>query len=274
MTTSSPAIVPVETPPRAFDAVSRTSPHPRSLNLNRPATQIRMYCPVKARPTDPTPILGFAQFQSEAAAMLGARAELRQVTFAKAYPSTAAAQDDARKLKSRWVDRIKAMHGFEVSHPQACIPRLCPDGLYRLEAAMFTLAQDLPVGRTVEEAVSDPVARLPHMPGVTEARWKSHTVTKREANLKAYAKAATVERIYRDLFNSGAAKLEATEDGCFRARLTYWRLPAMSLARDRQRVGSGENYDLLLHAPEGTLFQAEIGPLGLPDEGSGRPMGS
>lgn len=230
-----------------------------------------MLTPVKTRPD--ADILDFVWFKSEAEAVLGGRVAHVPVYWRTRFDTPEAAYDAAKQTSRRWIDWL------ETNRPKIKEPRptyvsvaSAPGGGWCLRSHIFTFAKDRPLARSVTEALEHPLEHLPALDS-DSIQWRDQTAVRVTKDLPPYARKSTVERKYASQLQCGAASIVQDVDGRFRARLTYWRLPPIALARDRLQVEEGQNYDLLYHAKDGDRFTQDVGPTGLPEEGSGRPMG-
>jgi len=192
-----------------------------------------------------------------------------------------AASERAAELKSRWTEQAEHKLGGE---PRIALPQTVNhmDGPY-LTTHVFLLAREIPIGRTLEEALEDPIGHHPRTRR-KKMQFSGVNAVKTAVTLdKSYVRESAAKKRYHDLIAADAVRLiQSEEDGRWRARLTYWKLDPVALKRDREpeRVETGDQFDLWgkWHPEEiaRTIGSGKTAPateLSQPEEGSGRRMG-
>lgn len=240
-----------------------------------------MLKPVKASFYDDTKIVGFSHFAKDAETMLGARVKEYQIRLPYTIEDSEQVWDAAAKLQLYFTEWIKENMGLtDPRGPQprvVTIPEAKGEG-WTLMLDFYLLAKDIPVGRTVKEALNDPIMFHPRTrrrklfyKGKTPAYKTTVTLP------KSYVKKSAAEAKYKSLILSDAVRIEKGEDERYHARLTFWKLDPVQLPRDvPPEPKENENFDLWgnwktqeisASTRSGHLF-AHV------DEGSGVPMGA
>jgi len=191
------------------------------------------------------------------------------------------AGERAQELRAMWTEKAVELMGGE---PRIALPQIVnhENGPY-LTTHVFLLAREIPIGRTLDEALNDPIG---YHPRTRKKEWAFSGINAVKTTVdlpKTYARESAALKYYHGLIAADAVKLiQGEEDGRYRARLTYWKLDPVALKRDREpeRVETGDQFDLwgAWHPEEiaRTIGSGKDTPttnLSEPEEGSGRRMG-
>ena len=241
-----------------------------------------MLKPVKTSFYDSDKIFGFVHFPKDAATLLGGRVKDYEIALPYRTHDTNLAWDAAGRLHqffNNWITENMGIKEPRGPYPRVVTQSTAKGGGYTLMLDFFLLARDLPVGRTVKEALENPIAYYPR----TRRRklfYKGKTGVHKTTVLlpKSYMKRESAERKYKSLILCDAVRIEKSKtDERYHARLTYWRLDPIQLPRDiPAQPDENENFDLWGNwkTQQTATYTNNIPLFESIEEGSGVPMGA
>ena len=203
-----------------------------------------MLYPVMETVRNNAPIKGFAQTRYAAERILGARAKLYDFRAGSGYADVDEVWNACEAQRRAWHQIAETMgYGgeFRIALPK---PQYRVGGEILMRGQAWMLDRDIPIGRTPDEALREPFGFHPRTRKKVLAFQGMEARKTFETLPKAYVRRGNAERSYGAHLRTGVLTLCKGEDGRWRARLAYWKLPEVALPRDKTPEALGEQFDM------------------------------